>query len=129
MSEYKRLTKRTANGKATRIKTSTSNYIGTIYEEELILNQEIIDRLAELEDKIEAGTLIELPCKVIIERVIDEHGNFIKTKKAQAFNGRYGILYIDKEKYTLPLIDICTEKSYNREAAEARLKELEEKEK
>ena len=123
MSGRKRLTERCAD--ETEIKacmtceTPTCDGCG--------MKKEILNRLAELEDKIEAGTLIELPCKVIIERVIDEHGNFIKTKKAQAFNGRYGILYIDKEKYTLPLIDICTEKSYNREAAEARLKELEEK--
>lgn len=87
---------------------------------------ELRHRLSELEDKLEEGTLVELPCKVMIERTIDDKGNFIKTKKAQAFNGRYGILYVDKQKCTLPLIDVCTEKPYNREAAEARLKELEE---
>lgn len=36
MSEYKRLTKR-VNGIAAKIKTSTSDYVGTIYEEEQVL--------------------------------------------------------------------------------------------
>lgn len=61
-----RLTKRTSDGKAIRAKSSTSNYVGTIYEEERVLNQEIIDRLCELEDKIERNELLELPCTIDI---------------------------------------------------------------
>ena len=45
MSEYKRLTKRVGNE-----------------VHELAWSGEILHRLAELEDKIENGTLIELPC-------------------------------------------------------------------
>ena len=47
--EYKRLTKRFTGG---------SPYT------EYASNYDILCRLAELEDKIEQGTLIELPCKV-----------------------------------------------------------------
>ena len=119
MSEYKRLTVRCPDG---RVAVKATEYYEKPYD-----GTTLIYRLAELEDKLEAGTLVELPCKVMIERTIDDKGNFIKTKKAQAFNGRYGILYVDKQKCTLPLIDVCTEKPYNREAAEARLKELEGK--
>lgn len=69
---------------------------------------------------------VELPCIVMIEQTIDENGNLINTNKAQAFNGRYGVLYIDRQKWNLPLVDVCTEKVYNSKAAEARLKELKE---
>lgn len=120
MSEYKRFTKYEYGCAMALSKDGKREFSDTKY-------RHVIERLAELEDKLEEGTLVELPCKVMIERTIDDKGNFIKTKKAQAFNGRYGILYVDKQKCTLPLIDVCTEKPYNREAAEARLKELEGK--
>ena len=61
MKEYKRLTE-IINGTVHTIKKPKSNYIGTVYEEQAIINNEILNRLAELEDKIENGTLIELPC-------------------------------------------------------------------
>ena len=49
MKEYERLTKRTEQ-------------LGVPYSEKKLFD--VIERLAELEDKIENGTLIELPCKV-----------------------------------------------------------------
>jgi hypothetical protein len=52
--EYKRLTERVGKGVAVRGTSSNDN--------RSIWNA--IERLAELEDKIENGTLIELPCKV-----------------------------------------------------------------
>lgn len=64
MSEYKRLTKRNANGEVETVKTPKSSYIQEVYEEWDEINRELKLRLAELEDKIEAGTLVELPCKV-----------------------------------------------------------------
>ena len=64
MSEYKRLTKRNANGEVRTVKTPKSSYIQEVYEEWDEINRELKLRLAELEDKIEAGTLIEIPCKV-----------------------------------------------------------------
>lgn len=51
---YKRLTERSGNGISIK-ETSTNDRVS-------IWNA--IERLAELEDKIENGTLIELPCKV-----------------------------------------------------------------
>ena len=61
MSEYKRLTKRNANGEVRTVKTPKSSYIQEVYEEWDEINRELKLRLAELEDKIEAGTLIEIP--------------------------------------------------------------------
>lgn len=57
MSEYKRLTVRHPN----------SDYIAITETKQLQETREskiVLNRLAELEDKIEDGTLIELPCKV-----------------------------------------------------------------
>lgn len=125
MSEYKRLTQWTENGASLDLGDPKSDVEAR--QALMVQFKKACNKLAELEDKIEAGTLVELPCRVMIERTLNDKGDFINTKKAQAFNGRYGILYIDKQKCTVPLIDICTEKAFNREAAEARLKELEEK--
>lgn len=60
MSEYKRLTKH-INGKLVLAKDETA--YSEIYYESLLIKK-ALQRLAELEDKIEAGTLVELPCKV-----------------------------------------------------------------
>lgn len=54
MSEYKRLTKRKKDGSV------VLNY----FSNDFAPSDFIARRLAELEDKIEAGTLIEIPCKV-----------------------------------------------------------------
>lgn len=82
-------------------------------------------RLAELEDKIESGRLVELPCTAMIEQGIVD-GKFKPTKEAQQFNGRHAVVYIDKSKFKKPLIDICWNNcsKYDHYAAEARLKEL-----
>ena len=64
MKRYNRLTTtQVVNGR--NIKTITSKCKVTI--------QDLIDRLGELEEKIENGTLVELPCKVgeIMYEVID----------------------------------------------------------
>ena len=52
--KYKRLTERV--GKSICVKETSTNDNKSIWN--------AIERLAELEDKIENGTLIELPCKV-----------------------------------------------------------------
>ena len=57
--EYKRLTKRNCAGYVVPVKPMMSGYSNIQAAEE-----ELLERLAELEDKIEAGTLIEIPCKV-----------------------------------------------------------------
>ena len=68
MSNYKRLTERTKHGIAVldsgeRFVLSCGGYATT----------KALNRLAELEDKIENGTLAELPCKVgdVMYEVID----------------------------------------------------------
>lgn len=61
MSEYKRLTKRDCAGYVVPVKPITSGYDDNNTP---IVKEELLDRLAELEDKIDAGTLIEIPCKV-----------------------------------------------------------------
>ena len=58
MSEYKRLTKRNANGEVETVKTPKSSYIQEVYEEWDEINRELKRRLAELEDKIENGILV-----------------------------------------------------------------------
>lgn len=60
MREYKRLTKH-VGGKLVLAKDETA--YSEIYYESLLIKR-ALQRLAELEDKIEAGTLVELPCKV-----------------------------------------------------------------
>lgn len=60
MSEYKRLTKH-VGGKLVLTKDETA--YSEIYYESLLIKR-ALKRLADLEDKIEAGTLVELPCKV-----------------------------------------------------------------
>lgn len=117
MSEYKRLTKR-VNGIAAKIKTSTSDYVGTIYEEEQVLQQEIIERLAEFEDKLEAGTLVELPCKV--GDMVYIVGRKYRAGSYESFINTGKFRYSDIEKFGDSVF-------LTREAAEARLKELEEK--
>lgn len=65
MKDYKRLTTKCEVGIGL---TETSGNIVNDYEK-------VVNRLAELEDKIENGTLIELPCKVgdIIYEVFKKH--------------------------------------------------------
>ena len=56
--EYKRLTKRNANGEVRTVKTPKSSYIQEVYEEWDEINRELKLRLAELEDEIENGILV-----------------------------------------------------------------------
>ena len=116
MSEHKRLTKR--EGKEVKA---------------LELDGEILHRLAELEDKIENGTLIELPCKVG-DRIWAILGNNIFGRKVKSIVIR-GDGYTIKTSNTNGWKDL--EPYYNAEfgviwfltKAEAKLKELQEKKK
>ena len=65
--EYKRLTMRNNNLIDTNCKNCKQcKKVGRKYicNDMTACDEEIINRLAELEDKIENGTLVELPCKV-----------------------------------------------------------------
>lgn len=94
MSEYKRLTVRCPDG---RVAVKATEYYEKPYD-----GTTLIYRLAELEDKLEAGTLVELP-----EPKID----------IDFFGGDWYIVYHK--------VVTKTEGNFNtRDAAEARLKEL-----
>lgn len=89
MSEYKRLTKRNCAGCVVPVKPIMSGYSNIQAAEE-----ELLERLAELEDKIEAGTLVPkysivdcgntyCVCTVDTDNllVIDEYETKAKAKK------------------------------------------------
>ena len=58
MKDYKRLTERYVEEEGDFFKKGTRLTLKNAPDEE------ILERLAELEDKIENGTLIDLPCKI-----------------------------------------------------------------
>ena len=82
MKEYKRLTKRLMGSNAPFTEYASDN--------------EVLQRLAELEDKIENGTLIKLPCKVgdtvyhLSDKKICEE--FVKQIKYSIYNGEIDLL-------------------------------------
>ena len=67
--------------------------------------------------------IIELPFIAMIEQYL-VNGKFADNIYLQKFNGRYATVYIDKNKWGTPLIDICGKNSYNTEEVEKRIKEL-----
>ena len=96
---------------------------------------EKLNRLAELEDKIEQGLMIELPCKVgtVLYEVIPK----CKTSGLDCpYNGGYGTsrckngcgAYIAEQKFTfLSMRELIGKTLFlTREEAEKRLKELQE---
>lgn len=62
MSE--RLTRRMSDGRAVFAEKSKSFYSAQIYEEAREKNRQILNRLCDLEDKIEQGKIVEFPCAV-----------------------------------------------------------------
>lgn len=130
MNEYKRLTEKDG---ATRV---MSQWAGTSNE------LKIYRRLAELEDKIMDGTLVETPCKVgdtvyCVEYFCDYKGC---SSDEQIFccgcpemierERRKEKFVISKKKFRLQDLDRVGKTLFpTEEAAEARLKELQEKQK
>ena len=130
MSEYKRLTEKDG---ATRV---MSQWAGTSNE------LKIYRRLAELEDKIMNGTLVETPCKVgdtvyCVEYFCNYKGC---SSNEQMFccgcpemierERRKEKFVISKKKFRLQDLDRVGKTLFpTEEAAEARLKELQEKQK
>ena len=130
MSEYKRLTEKDG---ATRV---MSQWAGTSNE------LKIYRRLAELEDKIMDGTLVETPCKVgdtvyCVEYFCNYKGC---SSDEQMFccgcsemlerERRKEKFVISKKKFRLQDLDRVGKTLFpTEEAAEARLKELQEKQK
>jgi hypothetical protein len=70
-----RLTERNANGTAKSRKSPKSSYMGTVYEEMAEIQTEILNRLCDLEDKIEQGKIVELPCAVGSQIYFADHEN------------------------------------------------------
>lgn len=62
MSE--RLTRRMSDGTAVFAEKSKSFYSEQIYEEAREKNRQILNRLCDLDDKIEQGKILELPCQI-----------------------------------------------------------------
>ena len=71
---------------------------------------------------------IELPELVMIDRTLVD-GKFKPTQKAQAFNGRIGVVYRDETRWKGLLVDICSEKTFDYEPAKKRLAELQKEQK
>ena len=91
------------------------------YAENPAKAMQLLPKLFEAADE---GKIVELPFIAMVERTTID-GKFKQSAKLQAFNGRYGIVYSDKKKWGTPLIDICSDHAYDREAAETALKERE----
>ena len=123
MKRYNRLTTtQVVNGR--NIKTITSKGKVTI--------QDLIDRLYELEDKIENGTLVELPCKVgeIMYEVVE--GMPIQEWKIESicFDRAYpkGVIWAERTKdfarWKFWIEDCGTKWFTDKSEAEAKLREL-----
>ena len=72
---------------------------------------------------LEHGVIVT-PCIAMVEQFIKD-GRF--DRKHTAHNGRIAVVYVDKSKYSLPLIDI-TEQFYNIDKAIERVEALKERE-
>ncbi len=94
--------------------------------------QKCFDRLGELEDKLENGTIIELPCKVGDTVWYIAFGQIYKGKvHAITFGGRNNVkggqIHIydyDKDNASLKLSEFNKTIFFTKEEAEVRLKEL-----
>lgn len=129
MSEYKRLTERDEYGNADIIGLSTEKLFGELYFDEINLLTKALNKLAFLEDKIENGTLVELPCKVgdTVYWVMDMN---IFTYKVKGFsyncNDDMGLRLLLQEIEPSVSFYLGKRLFFTKAEAEARLKELQE---
>ena len=84
-----------------------------------------LDRLRELIEADRDGRCFIPPFIAMVEQSLTN--GKMKPQRDQRFNGRYAVVYFDREKYAAPLIDVCG-KPYDRIEAENRMKELRQKE-
>lgn len=117
MNEYKRLT--------------ASYYKDRNYYNEMdnIDVDEMYDRLAELEDKIEQGLLLELPCKVgdTVYRVVSRCSDINRCDDIDQYICRRTCCdaFIRKEKFAIHILNrIGSDFFVTKEEAEAKLAEL-----
>lgn len=141
MSDYKRLTKKDKYGHwytdtkiNDRFMWSTD---GKVWERDLThcaFDGEAIDRLAELEEKIESGRLVELPCKVgdmVYEFFKNHRPPFIQEttiEKIVITEKGLRLKLARNAFYETAISNLGKTLFLTREQAEARLKELQDKE-
>ena len=80
--------------------------------------------IAHIRDLLQAekeGRLFELPFVAMVEQSLRD--GKMKPLGDQKHNGRYAVVYVDRNKWKSPLIDICGQ-PYDREEAEARMAAL-----
>ena len=82
------------------------------------------ERLLELACADKAGRLVKLPFVAMVEQSLQD--GKMKPMGDQKHNGRYAVVYVDRNKWKSPLIDICG-KPYDRAEAEARMAVLAQK--
>lgn len=132
MSEYKRLTQWTEKGASLDLGDPKSD----MEARQALMEQfkKACNKLAELEDKLEEGTLVELPCKVgdtfySVDFIFSDGYEFDKKghEKAVHFSGWKIIKTEVTEKNIYRICDMYVSGKIfeTREAAESRLKELE----
>ena len=117
MKNYERLTKKVEGKQAEFILTKGENPIEKF--------KNALNRLAELEDKIEQGTLIELPCKVgdtVYVIIKAENGYALLKDICDGFMIKDGEVYIGLQTYNVG----ANKYYFTREESEKRLKELQE---
>ena len=95
-------------------------------ENELIEN--IYQNIKLLFNAIHDGQVVKLPITAMIEQKLDNDCKFSHKKKDQYFNGMSAVVYLDKHKWSTPLIDICGDKYYNNEISLLRKQQLEDEE-
>ena len=82
------------------------------------------DHLRDLLHAEQDGRLLELPFVAMVEQSLQD--GKMKPLGDQKHNGRYAVVYVDRNKWKSPLIDICG-KPYDREEAEVRMAVLAQK--
>lgn len=127
MSEYKRLTEKVKDCFQYDLK-DFKHKIGEFGDYDAFFAYSMaVKRLGELEDKIENGTLVELPCKVgdMATAVIDTfaYDNSVQKVKIE------GIAYIVKDENGDITFQHISRLFHTKAEAEAKLKELQEAEK
>ena len=134
MSEYKRLTERHENGYI-ELMCNSCKYNDKCDVETHYCNEAVKNCLAELEDKIENRTIIELPCKAgdTIYEVFKYHKPpFIQQTKVEKIivtERGLKLKLARNSSYETSIASLGKTLFLTEEAAEARIKELQEKQK
>ena len=129
MSEYKRLTERDEYGNADIIGVDSSNWQFNLTFEELVKVTNALNTFAKLEDKIENGTFIEAPCKVGDIVYQFDNGGEIYELMILHINIYKGKPYYETDAIDFDNRAIGESIFLTKAEAEARLKELQEKQK